>query len=69
MVVGEQNPQAAGILRKIERMERYLAREDCEGLLNYLAELAPEFRKGRQAVAASAALRAGTGALDGEEAA
>jgi FlaA1/EpsC-like NDP-sugar epimerase len=69
MVVGEQNPQAAGILRKIERMERYLAREDCEGLLNYLAELAPEFRKGRQAGAASAALRAGTGALDGEEAA
>lgn len=69
MVVGEQNPQAAGILRKIERMERYLAREDCEGLLNYLAELAPEFRKGRQADAASAGLRAGNGALDGEEAA
>ena len=69
MVVGEQNPQAAGILRKIERMERYLAREDCEGLLNYLAELAPEFRKGRLADAASAGLRAGNGALDGEEAA
>ena len=46
MVVGEQNPQAAGILRKIERMERYLAREDCEGLLDYLAELAPGFSEG-----------------------
>jgi FlaA1/EpsC-like NDP-sugar epimerase len=69
MVVGEQNPQAAGILRKIERMEKYLAREDCEGLLNYLAEFAPEFKKGRQADAASAGLRAVNAELAGEEAA
>jgi hypothetical protein len=68
-VVGEQNPQAAGILRKIERMEKYLAREDCEGLLNYLAEFAPEFKKGRQADAASAGLRAVNAELAGEEAA
>ena len=69
MVVGEQNPQAAGILRKIERMEKYLAREDCEGLLNYLAEFAPEFRKAREADAASAGLKVVDAELAGEEAA
>jgi FlaA1/EpsC-like NDP-sugar epimerase len=69
MVVGEQNPQAAGILRKIERMEKYLAREDCEGLLNYLAEFAPEFKKGRQLDAASVGLRAVNAELAAEEAA
>jgi len=69
MVVEQRNPQTAGILRKIERMEKYLAREDCEGLLNYLAEFAPEFKKGRQADAASAGPRAVNAGLAGEEAA
>ena len=71
MVVGEQNPQAAGILRKIERMERYLARGDCEGLLSYLAEFAPEFKKRRQAdaIGAIAGAAAENAALAGEEAA
>jgi FlaA1/EpsC-like NDP-sugar epimerase len=69
LVVAEQNPQATGILRKIERMEKYLAREDCEGLLEYLAEFAPEFKRGRRADAASAQLGAEAAELAGEEAA
>jgi len=71
LVVGEQNPEAAGILRKIERMEKYLAREDCEGLLEYLAEFAPEFKKGRRAGAfgTSETLPGEISALAGEEAA
>jgi FlaA1/EpsC-like NDP-sugar epimerase len=73
MVVEEQNPQATGILRKIERMEKYLAREDRESLLNYLAEFAPEFGKRRRAdvvgATAGAASVAGNSGLAGEEAA
>jgi FlaA1/EpsC-like NDP-sugar epimerase len=71
LVVSEQNPEATGILRKIERMEKFLAREDCDGLLKYLADFAPDFKKGRMAGAASAAaMLATSGAeLAGEEAA
>jgi FlaA1/EpsC-like NDP-sugar epimerase len=69
LVVSEQNPQAVGILKKIGRMERYLAHEDCQGLLEYLADFAPEFRKGRRAAGGSAALGAETAAREGEVAA
>jgi FlaA1/EpsC-like NDP-sugar epimerase len=68
LVVSERNPDATGILRKIERMEKFLAREDCEGLLEYLAKFAPEFRKGRKADAAAMLATAGA-ELAGEEAA
>ena len=73
LVVSQQNSQAVGILGKIERMEKYLAREDCAGLLEYLGRFAPEFRKGRRADAASASalamLPAESAELAGEEAA
>ena len=70
LVVGERNPEAAGILRKIKRMEKYLAQEDCEGLLEYLAEVAPEFKKRRKADAFGVPAEAAeNSALAGEEAA
>jgi FlaA1/EpsC-like NDP-sugar epimerase len=69
LVVSQQNPEAAGILAKIERMEKFLAREDCAGLLKYLAEFAPEFKQGRMAGSAAATVGAAIPALAGEEAA
>ncbi len=69
LVVGERNPEAAGILGKIKRMEKYLAQEDCEGLLEYLAEFAPEFKKRRKADAFGVQQATDISALAGEEAA
>ncbi|MGD0425867.1 MAG: nucleoside-diphosphate sugar epimerase/dehydratase [Candidatus Acidiferrales bacterium] len=71
LVVAEQNAQAAGILKKIERMETFLAHENYHGLLEYLGEFAPEFKRGRTADASAAAvmLPAEISALAGVEAA
>jgi FlaA1/EpsC-like NDP-sugar epimerase len=43
LVISEQNPLSRGILEKIHTMEGFLMREDYEGLLEYLHELAPDF--------------------------
>lgn len=48
LVIPEQDPHARGILGKIRKMENFLARGDCTGLLDYLHEITPEFRGTRE---------------------
>jgi FlaA1/EpsC-like NDP-sugar epimerase len=43
LVIGEQDPRSRGILEKIRLMESFLARDDREGLLNYIQKIAPTF--------------------------
>ncbi|MGA8222138.1 MAG: nucleoside-diphosphate sugar epimerase/dehydratase [Candidatus Acidiferrales bacterium] len=43
LVIGEQDPLSRGILEKIRTMEGFLMRDDREGLLDYLQEIAPDF--------------------------
>jgi FlaA1/EpsC-like NDP-sugar epimerase len=43
LVIGEQDPLSRGILEKVQVMEGFLMREDREGLLEYLQEIAPAF--------------------------
>jgi FlaA1/EpsC-like NDP-sugar epimerase len=50
LVIREVNHRTRGILANIRDMEMLLTREDCDGLLNYLHRLFPDFRPGtRQA--------------------
>jgi FlaA1/EpsC-like NDP-sugar epimerase len=44
LVIREANHRVRGILANIGEMETLLEREDCEGLLDYLHTLFPEFR-------------------------
>jgi hypothetical protein len=43
-VIREPNHRARGILANIREMETLLEREDCNGLLDYLHTLFPDFR-------------------------
>jgi FlaA1/EpsC-like NDP-sugar epimerase len=45
--IAEQNPQALGILAKIDWMEHLIERGDQDSLVEYLEEFAPEFRAKR----------------------
>jgi len=45
--IPNQNPQARGILTKINRMEHLLGEGDQSGLLRYLESFAPDFRERR----------------------
>jgi FlaA1/EpsC-like NDP-sugar epimerase len=47
LAIHEENPRAPGILPKIRKMEEFVARDDREGLLAFLREIFPEFRRRR----------------------
>jgi FlaA1/EpsC-like NDP-sugar epimerase len=47
LMIGQQDPRSRGILERIRIMESFLLRDDREGLLDYLEEIAPNF-KGRR---------------------
>jgi FlaA1/EpsC-like NDP-sugar epimerase len=46
--VSEPDPEAVGMLEKIQRMERLITRNDRESLRQYLSILVPQFEKNRQ---------------------
>jgi FlaA1/EpsC-like NDP-sugar epimerase len=46
--IGDQDPQAQGILGKIDWMEHLIERGDQDGLLAYLEDFAPEFQAKRR---------------------
>jgi len=46
--VSEPDPEAVGMLEKIQRMERLITRNDRETLRQYLSILVPQFEKNRQ---------------------
>jgi FlaA1/EpsC-like NDP-sugar epimerase len=47
LVVSQQNAHAGGIMKKIDRMEALLARGDSQGLLDYVGETLPGFKRAR----------------------
>jgi FlaA1/EpsC-like NDP-sugar epimerase len=49
--ITQQNPQAQGILTKIDWMENLLAQSDRDGLLAYLEHFAPDFQRNRRPAA------------------
>ena len=49
-MISEQHPAAADMLNKIHRMEKYLSRNDREGLCSYLLTLLPQFEKNRREI-------------------
>ena len=66
LMIGQQDPRARGILERIRTMENFLVRDDREGLLDYLEEIAPHFqghRSSAQSASARVAAVAGTARL------
>jgi FlaA1/EpsC-like NDP-sugar epimerase len=47
LMVSQHNAQCAGIVKKIDRMEVLLARGDSQGLLDYVSETIPGFKRAR----------------------
>jgi len=47
-MVSEPDPLAAGMIEKVERIERLITRNDRESLRQYLSILVPEFEKNRR---------------------
>ncbi len=47
LMVSQQNAHAGGIMRKIDRMEALLARGDSQGLLDYVNDAMPGFKRAR----------------------